>query len=341
MDVLYDGVVHLMPIYFYWGEDDCAIERAVKALRDRVLDPSWASFNYTQFQPDRHDSAIAALNEAMTPVFGMGSRLVWLVNTPLCQQASESLLAELERTLPAIPETSVLLLTSRSKPDGRLKSTKLLQKYAQIREFSLIPPWKTDLLLKRLKAAAAEMGVKLTAAAAELLVESVGNDTRQLFNELEKLRLYAVGRSPLDVEDVDALVTDRTQTSLQLAAAIASGDPGSALNSIASLVSRNEPALRIVATLTSQFRTWLWIKLAIADGVRDEREIARMADVSNPKRIYFLRKEVAPFQLWQLQKTLPLLLELEINLKQGAPEMSALQTKVVELCQIIRATREV
>jgi len=320
-----------MSIYFYWGEDDYAIERAVAQLRDRVMDPNWASFNYTTYSESGADSVIKALNQAMTPAFGTGQRLVWLVNSNLCQQASQSLLAELERTLPAIPETSVLLLTSSSKPDGRLKSTKLLQKYAQVQEFSLIPPWKTDLLVQRAKKTAAEVGVKLTDEAAELLVSSVGNNTRQLFNELEKLRLYAIDRT-VDVADVDALVRDNATNSLQLASAIASGDVGFALSSIASLIERNEPALKIVATLTGQFRTWLWVKLTIAAGVRDDREIARAAEVHNPKRIYFLRQEVAGLNLWQLRQTLPLLLELEVSLKQGAEEMSALSSKIIELC---------
>ncbi|MFM6053615.1 MAG: DNA polymerase III subunit delta, partial [Sphaerospermopsis kisseleviana] len=32
--------------------------------------------------------------------------------------------------------------------------------------------------------------------------------------------------------------------------------------------------------------------------------------------------------------SLPLLLELEVSLKQGASETSILQTKVIELCQV-------
>jgi len=38
-----------------------------------------------------------SLNQ-VTPPFGAGSRLVWLVDTTLCQQCSEELLAELKRT---------------------------------------------------------------------------------------------------------------------------------------------------------------------------------------------------------------------------------------------------
>ena len=127
-----------MPIYFYWGEDDFAIQKAASRLRDRVLAPEWASFNYSSLAPEQSNAVLSAITLLMTPPFGTGHRLVWLIDTTLGQQCSEELLTELKRTLPEIPETSVLLLTSRNKPDGRLKSTQLLQKYAEIKEFSLI-----------------------------------------------------------------------------------------------------------------------------------------------------------------------------------------------------------
>lgn len=324
-----------MTIYLYWGEDDFALTQAVRQLRESVIDPSWASFNYDKIFPDQPDAIIQGLNQAMTPPFGMGSRLVWLVETTVCQQCSEALLAELERTIPVIPNESILLLTSSNRPDGRLKSTKLLQRHAHIREFSLIPPWKTEQLVQQVQSVAPEVGVKLTLGATELLAESVGNNTRQLFNELEKLRLYA-GDSAKTINEstVAMLVTANTQNSLQLAAAILHRDTAKALELVADLINQNEPSLRIVATLVGQFRTWLWVKLMVSEGERDQKAIATAAQISNPKRIYFLTKEVQPLSLSRLTTTLRVLLELEVNLKRGADPMSTLQTKVVELCQI-------
>ncbi|HEY9633404.1 MAG TPA: DNA polymerase III subunit delta [Coleofasciculaceae cyanobacterium] len=326
-----------MTIYLYWGEDDFAITQAVRELREDVLDPSWVSFNYDRISPDQPDAIIQGLNQAMTPPFGVGGRLVWLVETTVCQQCSENLLSELERTLPLIPEESILLLTTRHRPDGRLKSTKLLQKHAHIREFSVISPWKTEQLVERVHTSSKKVGVRLTVGSAELLAQSVGNDTRQLFNELEKLRIYAEGSAkPLDESTVATLVTSNTQNSLQLAAAILNGDGAMALGLVADLISKNEPALRIIATLIGQFRTWLWVKLMLSEGERDSSAIATAAEVSNPKRIYFLTREVQSLSLIQLTSTLPILLELEVNLKRGADPLSTLQTKVIELCQICR-----
>lgn len=326
-----------MPIYLYWGEDDFTLQKAVVNLRESALDPHWASFNYDKISADQPDAILQALNQAMTPPFGMGQRFVWLVDTNIGQHCPEQLLAELERTLPFLLETSVLLLSSRNKPDERLKGTKLLKKYAQIREFALIPPWKTDQIIQRVKQAAQEAEVKLTQSAMELLAQSVGNDTRLLNSELEKLQLFSWNqRQPLEVETVAKLVTANTQNSLQLAGAIIQGDAAKALVLVADLINRNEPALRIVATLIGQFRTWLWVKLMTQEGERDEKEIAKAAEVANPKRIYFLQQEIRALNVAQLSQSLPLLLDLEVSLKQGAEPIATLQTKAIELCQLYK-----
>lgn len=324
-----------MTIYLYWGEDDFALTQAVKQLRESVLDPNWSSFNYDKIFNDAPNAIVQGLNQVMTAPFGMGGRLVWLVETTVCQQCPETLLAELERTLPKIPEQSVLLLTSRNRPDGRLKSTKLIQKHGHIREFSLIPPWKTELLVQQVQSMSQDIGVKLNIAAAELLAESVGNNTRQLVNELEKLRLFAGdAKKPLDEATVATLVTANTQNSLQLATAILHRDRATALELVQDLNNKNEPALKIVATLVGQFRTWLWVKLMVSEGERDPKAIATAAQISNPKRVYFLIKDVQPLSLIQLTCALRLLLELEVSLKKGAEPLSTMQTKVIELCQI-------
>ena len=325
-----------MPIYYYWGDDEFAIASSVQILRDQTVDSTWASFNYTQHTSDTPDAAIEALNQAMTPPFGSGSRLVWLVDTTLGQQCPDDLLAQLKRTLPVVPETSVLLLTSRNKPDGRLKSTALWKEYAEeIKEFALIPPWETKQLVQQVEKIAQEVGVKLTSSSTTLIAQSVGNNTRQLYNELTKLRLYAGdSQTPISIDIVNNLVQATSQTSLDLVKAIASGNTAQALTLVTQLLNRNEPGLKIVATLVGQFRTLLWVKMMTEAQERDKKVIAQAAEIGNPNRVYFLQQEVKSLSNEQLVATLPLLLELEVSLKQGGEEKALLQTKVIQLSQI-------
>jgi DNA polymerase III subunit delta len=324
-----------MPIYFFWGEDDFAIAQAVKDLEKSILDPHWIQFNYDRIDGEQSNAVIEALNQCMTPVFGMGGRLIWLAETSLCQNCPDDILAELERTLPQIPEFSHFLLTSTKKPDARLKSTKLLNQYAEVKDFSPISPWNTEAIAKRVREIATEKGVKLTPSAADLLAESVGNNTRQLCNELEKLSLFA-NNSTIDRDVVAQLVRCNTHNSLQLAGAIRQGKQSEALTLVNDLMTQNEPALRIIATLVGQFRTWAIIKLMMEKGEQDEKVIVTAAELSNAKRLHFLRQEIQHLKAKQLLDTLPILLELEASLKLGGEPISTLQTKVIQLCEICR-----
>lgn len=324
-----------MPAYYFWGDDDFALQKAVHTLRQRTLDAAWASFNYDVVPPEAASGPAQALNQAMTPPFGQGQRLVWLANTSLGQRCPDPVLAEFERTLPQLPDTSVLLLTSAAKPDGRAKFTKLFKTWGEVREFATIPPWKTDQIRQQVATVAKERGMNLESGTLDLLTEAVGNDTRQLHLELEKLALYwGANPQPIPPAGAAELVTVSTQTSLKLAQALKQGDTPTALGLVNDLLDRNEPALRIVATLVSQFRLWLWLK-ALA-GVASDAEVAAAAEIANPRRIYYLKQEVRSLGLTQLQRSLPLLLELESDLKQGRDERATLHTKVIELCWLFK-----
>jgi DNA polymerase III subunit delta len=324
-----------MPILLYWGDDEFALNQAAIELQKNTVDAAWASFNYEKIAGEQPAGTIQALNQAMTPPFGSGQRLVWLVNTHVVSQCSEGILAELERTLPNLPTTTTLLLTSTNKPDGRLKASKFIQKQATVSEFALISPWKTAEIGQQVKQLAQKLGVNLTKEAIELLAVSIGNNTRQLHTELTKLSLFALDRSaPLTAIEVSSLVMATTQNSLQLATALRQGDMGSSLSLIHALIQRNEPALKIVATLVGQFRTWLWVKILTESGVPDE-EIAKDAEIGNPKRLYFLRQDLQQVSVQQLGQVLPELLLLELALKQGEQPEMALQTRAIAICQVM------
>jgi DNA polymerase-3 subunit delta len=326
-----------MAVYFYWGEDTFARDRAVQMLQSKTLDESWASFNLDRIGPDYANGVVHALNQAMTPPFGMGGRFILLSNTTIGQRCSEDLLVELDRTLAVIPDTATLVFTSDSKPDGRIKSTKLLQKHAKIQEFSPIPPWKSDQLAQQVRDVAGMIGVKLDRGAVDYMVEAVGNNTRQLHSELEKIRLYAASLgtdSALSATTIAPLVTATSQNTLKLFAAIRQGKTAEALDMLADLVRQNEPTPVIARTLVGQFRQYLWVKLMIESGERDDNVIAAAAEIKNPKQLYFLRKDIAPMSLVALRKTLPLLMELEYQLKRTSDETSVLQVKTIELCAL-------
>jgi DNA polymerase-3 subunit delta len=323
-----------MPVYFYWGDDDYQITQAVKRLIDIHVDPMWRDFNYAKIYAAGDLEVMDGLNQAATAPFGMGDRLTWLADTAIAQKCSEALLAELERTFNHLPTNSYILFTSSSKPDGRAKSTKLIQKYAQVLEFSLIPPWKIEAIAQLVKQSATAMNLKITADGIDLLVDAIGNDSRRLHMELQKLQLFHGQKTAaINAKEIAALVQTSAHNSLQLASAIRSANTSQALSLTAELLRNNEVGLRICATLVGQFRTWLWIRLMQEAGVRDDKEIADAAEIGNPKRIYFLKQEVQGLNSQKLMRSLSILLRLEADLKHGKDETATLQTAMIELCQ--------
>ena len=73
-------------------------------------------------------------------------------------------------------------------------------------------------------------------------------------------------------------------------------------------------ALRIIATLTGQVRGWLWVSLLEQEGEKDVSVIAQAAGISNPKRIYVMRKQLQGQEPKLFLKLLSQLLEIESSL---------------------------
>lgn len=323
-----------MPVYFYWGDDDYQINQAVKSLIDNHVDPMWRDFNYAKINATGDLEVMDGLNQSATAPFGTGDRLTWLADTAIAQKCSEALLAELERTFKHLPTNSYILFTATNKPDGRAKSTKLIQKYAQVLEFSLIPPWKIEAIAQLVKQSAAVMNLKITADGIDLLADAIGNDSRRLHMELQKLQLFHGQKAAaISAKEIATLVQASAHNSLQLASAIRSANTSQALSLTAELLRNNEVGLRICATLVGQVRTWLWIRLMQESGVRDDKEIADAAEIGNPKRVYFLKQDVQGLSSQKLMRSLSILLSLEADLKHGKDETATLQTAMIELCQ--------
>lgn len=324
-----------MPIYCYWGEDSYRLELAVARLRQQVVDPDWGAFNLDRLPADQ---VMQGLAQAMTPPFGMGERLVWLENTTLMQSCSEELYTDLERTLEQLPASTHLLLTTGSKPDGRLKSTKLLKKVATTEEFSLLAPWDSDGILRQVQQEAKRQALRLDNPAAELLATAVGNDSRRLVMELEKVALLA-GDQAITPALIRELVPASAYNSFQLAGSLKQGDLNLALTVLTHLLDHNEPALKILAVLVGQCRTWLWIKLMEEKRERDPKVIAQAAEIGNPKRIYFLQKEVQGIPSSTFFGALGILLELEVALKRGQPERETFTMALIRLVNCFAGSR--
>jgi DNA polymerase-3 subunit delta len=241
--------------------------------------------------------------------------VVLLQRSPFCGACPPPLAEALEACLPAIPEHTHLVLVSSAKPDARLRTTKALRAVAEERGFPLPASWDGAGQLELVRSAAEALGLTLEDRAAEALAQAIGSDSARLASELEKLRVY--GGERITAAAVNALVEGRSSTALAVGEALLAGRPAEAIALVDALLVAGEPALRIVASLSSQIRGWLWVALLEARGEQDVATIAKAAGIGSPKRVYVLRKQIRGRSEEHLLALLRQLLEAEASLKRG------------------------
>jgi DNA polymerase-3 subunit delta len=318
----------IMPILLWVGANQHGIAEQLSTLK-RKLDPTWIAFNYHQF------SALAlaeALIAVRTPAVGDHRKVVVVED---CNFSNQSQFGERQlemlQVIDRIPDTTLLIFIAASI-DKRLKVVKHLLKHGQLKEFPLIPPWRSDLIVQAISKAAARLNATqdkvaklvLSRECVNYLAGAIGNDLTRVDSELRKLKVYAQGKR-LTKAEVEALVPCQTQNTLQLAEAMRKGDAAIAATLLNELLSRSEVPMVIMTTLITQFRTWLWVKSTLTDRTkRKDIQIAQICGIANPNRLYYLRQDVAATPVKSLVQTITYLFDLEVTLKQGSKPDSML-----------------
>ena len=311
-------------IHILVGDDRHHVEKEINKYKQQIPQHLQA-LNYQRYTSDSLSEAII---DALSVSFNNCQKVVVIENCNFREFGEPGL--SLLQPITKLPESTCLIFTA-SSIDRRLKVSKFLLDLGKITEYKQIPPWRSDLLIKAIESEAREMGLRLTKDAAQYLAEAIGIDSERREKELEKLSVYA-GDRKLNMSQVTQLVPVNTQTSLQLADAIRSGRGLLVARLANELLAKGEPPLKIIATLITQFRTWLWTKLAIAKGIRSNAEIAKLANVGNVNRIYYLRQEVAKCSLKSLSQTVVLLFELQLACQQGMKN-DAVQSRLLIACR--------
>lgn len=300
-----------MPIYLLIGEDTYSIQQKLVVFKSKLAS-TWLAFNFHTYAPGALAEAIAT---AQTLPLADTKRVVVVENCQFNQFGEQQL--EILQILPSLPISTTLIFTSKSI-DKRLKVAKHLLKHGKLQELELIPPWRTDLIEAAIAHRAKQQRLALAQPVVMYLASAIGNDLARMDSELTKLKAYA-NAQPLSLAEVKRLVSSKTHSSLQLAEAMRKGDMALTMQLLRELRSRAEIPLVILSTLLTQFRTWLWVKCALSDQTRrKDAEIAQLCGVGNPKRLYYLRQEVAKTSVRALTQAVTWLFNLEGDLKQGA-----------------------
>ena len=333
-----------MPIYLIWGDDYEASQREIEEIIQTFIDPVWKSFNLSQLDGNDPKQNIRALEEVQSAPLGNGGRVVLVRRSPFCNGCSVELANKLEQTIKLIPDTTYLILNNSNKPDKRLKTTKLIQKsikanrLSKEKSFNLPLPWDLNGQRNLVKSIAARLNLKINGETIDLIIESIGSDSTLINTELQKLSLLSQSKNQtlnksesheITKELVRKLIPNHSTNAIEIANYLVEGEMTIALTKIKSLLENGEPALRLISTLTGQSRGWIWVNLLDSEGNKDIKEIAKLAGISNPKRIFVIRKQIQGKQFGNLLRLMKNLLKIESSIKSGTNPMDSFKDNLL------------
>jgi len=333
-----------MPIHLIWGDDYEACNREIEEIIQTVIDPSWKSFNYTQIDGNDPKQTFRALEEIQSSPLGSGGRIVLVRRSPFCNGCPIELTNKLEKAIQLIPDNTHFILNNSNKPDKRLKTTKLIEKFIQSNSFSkeksfLLPmPWDINGQRNLVNNILYTLNLKMNNETIDLIVESIGNDSSLIKTELQKLSLLseAVNKKldknkprEISIELVKKLIQNNSTNALEIADLLLKGERVVALKKIQSLLNSGEPSLRLITTLANQTRGWLWVHLLDSQGKQDVKEIAKLAGIANPKRIFIIRKQIQDQSLEALLELMKKLLKIEASIKSGTKPIDSFKDNLL------------
>ena len=311
-----------MPIQIIWGNDTKSCENKIEKIIDSNISEQWKSFNLSKLDGNDENQVFKALEETQNAPFGDGSRVIVLKNNPIFNIKNDRFATKFEFSAQNIPESTFLILFCTDKPDARMKTTKVLKTLVKSKKafessYNLPDIWDYDSQVKHVKEISRNLNINLDENAAQAIIESIGTESTKLDNELKKALLYlsATDKNLLTVKDIESIFFEQQSNIFKIIDSLIEKEICQSLNQINTLINQGEPPLRLISGLTSQIRIHT-IVLLLADE-KDLSKISQLAGITNPKRIFFIRKKNKNCDPKFLINLMIKLIEVELFLKRG------------------------
>ena len=311
-----------MPIQIIWGNDTKSCENEIEKIINSNISKQWDSFNLSKLDGNDENQVFKALEEMQTAPFGDGSRIILLKNNPIFNIKNDKFAAKFESSVQNIPNSTFLILFCINKPDSRMRTTKFLKKLIKSKKaiessYNLPDIWDYESQVKYVEEVSKNLNINLDENGAQAIIESIGTESTKLDNELKKALLYlsAKNKNLLTVNDIESIFFEQQSNIFKIIDSLIAKDISQSLNAIHNQINQGEPPLRLIAGLISQIRIHT-IVLLLADE-NDLSTISQLAGITNPKRIFFIRKKIKNCDPNFLINLMIKLLDIELSLKRG------------------------
>lgn len=311
------------PLYLLYGDEPYLVERAVKRLLERAVDPGFRDFNLNVFYGNECKGE---------EVFGAAQTLPMFADrrVVLVKKGGELSAAAQELLLPYLqdPSPSTCLILQAEKVDGRKKFFADFKKKGEAVEFKR--PYENQLgpyVRDEVKGA----GKRIDPSAADLLGFLVGTNLQELASQVEKLCIYCGSKDVIGLDDVRAIVSDtKVESVFEFTDALGAKDLARALRMLTSLFKDGEVPIRILGAVARHFRQ-LWQVREMLDRKVPQAELGKATGI-NP---YFLKKvtdQARNYQVAELRVIFGKMLDLDLAFKSGGRSEVLFERFVTEVC---------
>ena len=252
-----------MAVYFYYGDEDFNIDLAIESMRSK-LNPDFLSMSYRNLDNPEYPELITALR---TPPMMFGNSL-FVINADKYFSSQknffeDSELEDIEDALTNNPEGLDIVFVVKlprdegKKIDSRRKLYKILNKFNS-EEFASFKTYKTAEIADWIRRRAKKKDLIIKDDATELLIEQIGNNLRQFYIELDKLKLIAYPNKTVTKEMVSDIAVSN-QDLFNITELIMKNKKDEALLEFKKLTDKKHP-LEILSAIQTMLRKWILIK---------------------------------------------------------------------------------
>lgn len=260
------------PVYWFEGEEEFFIDKAVDFAEHHILSENEASFNLSIFY-GRDASWSEVINACRRyPMFA--ERQVVLLKEAQQMRDIEKLEAYVENPLSS---TVFVVSYKNKKVDGRTKFAKLLKEKGVLISTkkmyeNQLPEWTQELIQSK--------GLSISPKGLTLLVDHIGNDLTRIENEIEKISINLGKRKAITEEDIEEFVgVSKEFNVFELQSAFAKKDISKAIRIIQYFES-NPKAGPIQLVLPSLYGFFSKVFMVHGAGTTDEKAVAAAIGVN-------------------------------------------------------------
>ncbi|MBX9572231.1 MAG: DNA polymerase III subunit delta [Candidatus Obscuribacterales bacterium] len=269
-----------MPTIILSGDEELLISERLEVLKEKLLDPAWASFNFSRIS---HPDLKEVIDGAAAVPFGPGNKVIVFDNCDLftkkrsgksdddsssskgSKSKSEKLLDDLDKALAHLAPNTYLIFSCPFNFDKTLKVSKIFEKHVEaIENFEKIKYWPGSTnseMLNWARKRAHKFGVVIEDDAIDYLAESTEANLRMIAKEIEKTATYILPEKTITLEIISQMSPHFSNVFALLDHWI-SGDRKQVLSGIQELLSKQQSAIPVFAVVQTTITKWLSIKTA-------------------------------------------------------------------------------